>query len=156
MSLNTLLFYKNRITNLQMHGSTKAGPILIILLLVLAGYAATPSFGKTPNPEASVIDSHGNFVDRSRVGSSLTISKIFLNANDTVQEFTVIFEVRMNDVTQYLNLSGGVLPPSKAIHVTSSWMPEIPGEYQIRVFVVSNMTKPVLIETVPTSRFMVF
>jgi len=129
----------------------------ILTILLLTGFAASSSsFGKTPNPEASVIDSHGTFVDRSRTGSSLTISKIFHNANDTAQEFTVVFEVRMNDVTQYLNLSGGVVPPSKATHVTSSWMPAIPGEYQIRVFVVSNMTKPVLIETVATSRFMVF
>jgi hypothetical protein len=138
-----------------MYGSMRVGTILTILLLT--GFAATsPGFGKTPNPEASVIDSHSTFVDRSGTGSSLTISKIFLNANDTVQEFTVVFEVRMNGVTQYLNLSGGVLPPSKATHIAVSWVPAIPGEYQIRVFVVSNMTRPVLIETVATSQFIVF
>ena len=149
-SFSTRTFYHYHMP----HGSIRIVAVLTILLLT--GFAATSaSFGKIPNPEPWVSDLHGTFVDRSHVNSSLTISKIFHNPNETAQEFTVVFEVRMNDVTQYLNLSGGVLPPSKATHVTSSWMPIFPGEYQIRVLVVSNMTRPVLIETVATSRFIV-
>jgi len=130
--------------------------VAIMAILLFTGVATvSPSFGKTPNPEASVYGSDGKFVGNSRTGLPLTISKIFLNTEHGLQEFTVIFEVRKNDVTEYSNLSGGILPPAKATHVGVSWEPASPGEYQIRVFVVSNMTKPVLLENVATSRFIV-
>lgn len=128
---------------------------ILAILLVTAFTTTFPSSGKTPNPAATVYDSHGNFVEYSRAGSFLTISKTFLNTEDTPQEFTVIFEVRMNDVTQYMNFSGGVLPPSKSTRTSVTWDPAIPGEYQIRVLVVSNMTNPVILESVATSRFMI-
>ncbi|MGH9878982.1 MAG: sialidase family protein, partial [Nitrososphaerales archaeon] len=83
----------------------------------------------------------------------MLVSKWFWNNKDVAQEFTVIFDIRKEDVSVGIFLRAALADPRAQTTMFVSWTPDIPGEYQIRTFVVSNITKPEFLENVASARF---
>jgi hypothetical protein len=128
--------------------------ILAVLLLVIVFSTVPQSSGKFSRPV--VLSEQGGYsLQQSREGLPVIISKTFLNAKDIVQEFIVIFDIRKDDVSLTISLQAGVAQPVSQTTTSFSWMPEMPGEYQIRALVLSNLTIPEILENVLESRFSV-
>lgn len=127
---------------------------MALLLLVTVLSSVPHGFGKYQRPV--VLSEQGGYsLQQSREGLPVLISKTFLNIKDVVQEFIVIFDIRKDDVTLTISLQAGVAQPVSQTTTSFSWIPEMPGEYQIRALVLSNLTIPEILENVLESRFSV-
>jgi hypothetical protein len=110
----------------------------------------------TPVPPI-VYDIRGNIIQNSVVGHPVVIAKNFTNSNDKEMDYTFLVEVRdESGITQYLAWQKSNALPMSTREVGVSWTPEIATEYEIRTFVVSNMTNPQVIDFVETAKFSVF
>ncbi|MGH9876824.1 MAG: hypothetical protein ACRD5H_04245, partial [Nitrososphaerales archaeon] len=128
--------------------------LVISTILVFSILANTPdAFGKGRSSPSVTSKQYGYDLQQSREGIPLVVSKMFLNTMDVAQNITVVFDIRKDNVTMYLGWQEDVAIPSKITSASVSWTPQIAGEYQIRTLVISNMTKPEVLENVSVSSF---
>ncbi len=109
----------------------------------------------TPRPPM-FYDMAGNLIHNSTVGYPVMILTNFTNAKQVSQSVTFLFEVRdANGVTQYLAWQITTAPPMGTKSAGVSWISDEAGEYQIRMFVLSNLTNPQVLSPVETANFIV-
>lgn len=111
------------------------------------------SFGKGQSSPSVMSKEYGYFLQQSREGIPLLVSKMFWNMKDVNQNITVVIDIRKDDISMHLVWKGEVALPRAMTFVSVTWTPQVSGEYQIRAFVISNMTKPEVLEDVVESRF---
>jgi hypothetical protein len=123
-------------------------------LLVLASLAAIPSsYGKYLSP--AITSEHGYSLQQSRQGVPLTISKGIWNFEDRDEVISVIFDVRKDGISLHLTTKSNIVASKTQTFISSPWTPELPGEYEIRTLVVSNLTRPEMLEPLTRSEFKV-
>jgi hypothetical protein len=123
----------------------------ILVFSILVG--ASDTFGKGQSLPVVMSKQYGYGLQQSREGIPVLITKTFLNTEEIARNITVIFDIRIDDVTFYLALKDETALPRSGTDTLVSWTPQIAGEYQIRSFVVSNLTNPEILENVATNRF---
>lgn len=123
----------------------------ILVFSILAG--ASDAFGKGQSLPVIMSKQYGYGLQQSREGIPILISKTFWNTKDVAHNITVIFEIRKDDVSIYLAWQDEMALPRSETETSISWTPQIAGEYQIRAFVVSNMTNPEVLEDVASFKF---
>jgi hypothetical protein len=123
----------------------------ILVFSILAG--ASDAFGKGQSLPVVMSKQYGYGLQQSREGIPVLISKSFFNTKDITQNITVVFEMRMDDITMHLVWQEEVAHPKTMTIISVAWTPQIAGEYQIRAFVISNMTRPEVVENVVASTF---
>lgn len=95
----------------------------------------------TTTPTAPTLqDAAGQELDDVSAGQQVVLTTVVVNNVDESVPFTALIEVRdSNGVTVYLAWQTGVLNPSGQVEVGLSWIPENPGDYTIRTFIISDL-----------------
>ena len=109
----------------------------------------------TPRPPM-FYDMAGNRIHNSTLGYPVMILTDFTNAKLVSQSVTFLIEVRdENGVTQYLAWQITTAPTMGTKSAGISWISDKAGEYQIRTFVISNLTNPQVLSPVEAANFVV-
>lgn len=126
-----------------------AKPLFVAAILLIAFFSNVhPSFGKGQSSLSVTSEKYGYGVQQSRVGMPLLVSYTFLNVDYYPQNITVFFDIRSDDISMQLEWKDSVAHPFDRTFVSTSWIPSSPGEYQVRGFIVSNLTSPELLQEV--------
>jgi hypothetical protein len=97
-------------------------------------------------------DVTGKELDEVSSGQQVVLTTNVINNNAAPQPFVALLEVRDNNgVTIFLAWQTGTLPANDRTQVGLSWTPEDPGDYQVRTFVISDLTNPRVLSLVSTS-----
>lgn len=97
-------------------------------------------------------DVMGNLIDEVSADEQIIVSSTIMNNLDHDQPYTAIMEVRdSTGVTVFLAWQTGKLDASSASEVGLSWTPTAPGDYTIRVFVISDLLIPDVLSPVVES-----
>lgn len=131
--------------------------ILVLLATIPSSPLLEPAAGlsMTPRPP-EFFDSGGHLIQTATVGQPIMISMNFTNIRYEKIGITFLFEVR-NDIgiTQYLAWQSTTSLPQSTKSAGISWISDSAGDYQIRIFVVSNLTNPQVLSPVETANFVV-
>ncbi len=85
------------------------------------------------------------------IGTAKFITTTIVNGEDFEKPFAIIIEARdATGVTTYLQFQIGRLSAQATSDVGVSWLPEKPGKYELRAFVISNFTNPQILTDVRT------
>lgn len=108
-------------------------------------------------PEAPVLkDISGNEISEVTVGQQVILSSDIHNNSDFPTPFAGIVEVRDADgFTVYLQWQTGTLNPNDTVNIGLSFVPDAPGDYTVRVFVLSSIENPAILSPVQESTFTV-
>jgi hypothetical protein len=124
------------------------------MILVFPILTNTPdALGKGQSSPTVMSKQYGYGLLQSREGIPVLVSKMFLNREDVAQNITVIFDIRKDNISMQLDWKEEAAHPRDMTSVSVTWAPQIAGEYQILAFIISNMTKPEVLEDVAESRF---
>ena len=108
--------------------------------------------GSTTPSEPALVNVDGSSVTEITEGQQVVITTDVQNNQDQPRPATVIVEVRNSDgITAYLQWQTATIAANGEIQVGLSWIPEGAGDYEIRTFVVSNLTTPQVLSDVVTS-----
>jgi hypothetical protein len=84
-----------------------------------------------------------------RVGDQVVVDVELKNQDNAVQPYAAIIEIRDSDgITVSLNWMAGSINGKNLTNVGISWTPEEAEEYQIRTFVITNLTSPEILSMV--------
>jgi hypothetical protein len=109
------------------------------------------------NRVVDVFDTSGDYVDKISQGHQVILSSQIRGTVNEPQSFVAIFEVRdANGFTILLAWQSGIMSPDSITKVGVSWIPESSGDYQVRQFVLSNMTSPTVLQEVKTTNLLVY
>lgn len=127
-----------------------AAAMLVPAVAVLApAFALTypASFTSTP----ALHDLEGNDVSSVRAGRQAMLAMHVVNVEPRGMPFLAIIEVRdSDDITVHLGWTGGRAEPNSAHDLGWSWLPDRPGNYELRTFVVSELKSPRVLSAVET------
>jgi len=97
-------------------------------------------------------DVTGKKLTEVSAGQQVVLSTTVINKNDAPQPFVALVEVRdSSGVTVYLAWQTGTLSANGQTNVGLSWTPENSGSYEVRTFVISNLSTPTVLSKVSTS-----
>jgi hypothetical protein len=131
-----------------------AKPLFVAAIVLVVFFSNVhPSFGKGQSWLGITSEKYGYGVQQSRVGMPLLVSQAFLNTGYYPQNFTVVFDIRSQNVSLQLAWKSGVANPFDRTFVSTSWIPKSAGEYQVRAFILSNFTRPELLQDVSMFQF---
>ncbi len=100
-------------------------------------------------PPPTITDGEGNLLDVPTVGKQVTISRSFTANIESSRQFLALFEIRNSDgVSVYIAWQTGIIYPKDDVVVGVSWMPEEAGDYDVRTFLLSNLTQPEVLSVV--------
>jgi hypothetical protein len=89
-------------------------------------------------------------------GKQATLSSVITNDGDHSQQFVELVEVKdSSGVTVFLAWQSGALGPNSQTQIGVSWIPERPGDYNVRTFAISNFDNPQVLSQVSESDFKV-
>jgi hypothetical protein len=115
--------------------------------------------GVTENVSPSspeVKDFSGGDIDEVNVGQQVVLSTTIANNVDADQPFVALVEVRDSDeATIFLAWQTGILDSNDDAEVGLSFMPDKPGTYSIRTFVISSLSDPQILSAVEESELTV-
>jgi hypothetical protein len=94
-----------------------------------------------------IYDLSGNRIQTAIAGQPIVIPKNFTNSQGEEREITFLFEVRDEaGITVFLAWQTATVEPMNTKTASVSWATDIPGVYQARMFVISNLTNPQVLE----------
>jgi hypothetical protein len=127
--------------------STQKFPVNAVLGVECACESMTPTAPR-------LIDLGGLALSSAPAGQQVVVAINLDNDNAKDVPFVGIIEVRDEDgITTMLRWQTGVLGPNSGLDVAASWVPETPGNYEVRSFVVSNLSNPQILSEVVASMF---
>jgi hypothetical protein len=92
---------------------------------------------------------YDNLVNIPSMGSPVLVSVNISNNNAILQPFVIIMEIRdSNGMTINMQLLNGTLRSNDNIEVSTPWMPEFKGKYEIRSFAVTDLEAPDILSPV--------
>ena len=110
----------------------------------------------TSPSEPVVKDVSGGSVDDIVPGQQVVLSTTVQNNLDEDLPFVALIEVRdSSGITVFLAWQTGTLNADGRAEVGLSWTPDRSGDYQVRTFVVSNLSNPQVLSPVMTSNITV-
>jgi len=108
----------------------------LVLVLFQSAFAEV---GDVTVSEVEFKDPFGRSMDGPPGGTQLLLSATLTNNNTKPLPYVAFIELRNSDgVTIYLEFHKGVLDPGVPSNIASSWTPEKTGEYELRVFAISD------------------
>jgi hypothetical protein len=124
---------------------------------VIVGKESSAGTAENTTPsEPQVKDITGEDLDEIRAGQQVVLTTTVTNNLDEDLPFVALIEVRdSNGVTMYLAWQTGTLGPNGEIEVGLSFVPDEPGTYAIRTFVISDLSNPEILSIVEESEFTV-
>ncbi len=73
----------------------------------------------------------------------------FSSQLESDQAYVGIIEVRDSQgVTVYLALQSGIMGPGASSTIGSSWTAEVPSDYQVRTFAITDLQQPTVLSAV--------
>lgn len=118
--------------------------IAIVIAVSLVTLSMTPK-DKTDEDEEKVpvlvsdpvlLDSFGSPVTRVKVGERVVFQSEITNTQDVRQPFVYLVQVKnMQGVTIWLSWMRSELPPDDSLNAAQSWIPDVPGDYEVEVFI---------------------
>ena len=130
---------------------------LVLGALVFPSAPFATALSPTPVP-LSILDSEGNCVDTSSIksGSQIVLSRPYHNSRIVAQDFVILFEIRdSSGVSIQIAWQGGLAAAGAEKEVGVSWIAPDVGDYQVRTFVISNLTNPEVLTQVTTTNVFV-
>lgn len=113
---------------------------------------APASSNSTTPSKPALADVTGASITEVTSGQQVVLTTNVKNNDGTSRPFVAIVEVRDSDgITVMVQWQTGTLAPNGDAGVGISWVPESAGEYEIRTFVVSNLSNPQVLSPVVTS-----
>ena len=111
------------------------------------------AYESTITPTAPrLADLGGLTLSSARAGQQVVVAINLDSDNAKDVPFVGIIEVRNEDgITTTLRWQTGVLAPNSGLDIAASWVPETPGNYEVRSFVVSNLSNPQILSEVVES-----
>jgi hypothetical protein len=90
----------------------------------------------------------GSLDDPPGGGQRLLTATIANNSTQSLS-YAAFLDLRDSEgVTQYLEFHKGRLDPEASSDIASSWTPDRPGEYELRVFVISDFENPEILSQI--------
>ncbi len=103
----------------------------------------TPSTERAVASEPTLVNSFGEEISEIRVGEQLLVQSEVTNQQSNKQPFTYILQVNDADGrTVSLSWIAAELPSNESLKVAQSWLPLVPGNYSVEVFVWESLTDP--------------
>jgi hypothetical protein len=97
-------------------------------------------------------DPTGQVLDEISAGQQVVLTTSVRNNNASPQDFVALIEVRdSSGITIFLAWQTGTLNANGQTQVGLSWTPEVPGDYDVRTFVISDLNDPRVLSTVSES-----
>jgi hypothetical protein len=101
-------------------------------------------------------DVQGKTLSSVQQGQQVVLSTTVNNNENQETPFVAIVEVRdSNDVTTYLAWQTGTLNANGHAEVGLSWTPSQSGNYQVRTFILSDLSNPSILSAVQSSQITV-
>jgi hypothetical protein len=121
----------------------KFGFVMVIGVFDTAGvFLAKPELTASP-------DDSGEISAGQQVALSSTVRSPF----DTELTFVAILEIRdSNDITVFIGWQSGTLHRDSPAEIGMSWIPQDRGEYEARMFIVSDLQNPRVLSGVTSSQ----
>lgn len=89
-------------------------------------------------------------------GSQVGIGTVITSNSATVQPYVSLVQVRdFAGITVYIAWQSGTLIPGGSSTIGVSWVPEEPGEYEVRTFAISSFEEAAVISELATSKALV-
>ena len=130
---------------------------LITTFMLIVGMFTASSHESYANRGVDVLDTSGDYVDRISQGHQVILSSQIRGTVNEPRSFVAIFEIRdANGSTILLAWQSGIMSPDSITDIGVSWIPESSGNYQVRQFVLSNMTSPTVLQEVKTTNLLVY
>lgn len=102
-----------------------------------------PSTQRAPAAEPTLVNSFGEDVSQIFTGEQLLIQSEVTNEQNKKQPFTYIVQVKDSEgITVSLSWITVELQPNESLKVAQSWLPSIPGNYSVEIFVWEGLTNP--------------
>jgi hypothetical protein len=106
--------------------------------------------------EIDIVDQTGAILEDASIGSQILVQSTIANSQTKKQPFAYIVQIKdVNGVTVSLSWVSGELPPSEALSVAQSWIPEAKGEHVAEVFVWESIDTPTALSPVRTTTIIV-
>ena len=97
-------------------------------------------------------DIGGGGLDGPPSGRQMMLSANMTNNSVQPLFYIAFIELRNSDgVTLYLEFHKGRLDPDASSNIASSWTPDRPGEYELRVFAISDFESPEMLSETGTA-----
>ena len=134
--------------------------LIIFLIGVAISSTNSPAYSQEEGLEVNtysqgtprVKDTEGNILSSISVGQIIILSVANVNSGYDTQPCVAIMEVRNSrDVTVFLEFQFGTLEPLGRIETGISWTPSERGTYQLRTFLLSDLTEPEILSAIKTS-----
>lgn len=99
---------------------------------------------RAPAADPMLVNTFGENVSQIRTGEQLLIQSEVTNAQNRKQAFAYIVQVKDSEgLPVSLSWITAELPPSESLKAAQSWLPSIPGNYSVEVFVWESLADPV-------------
>ena len=131
--------------------------LALVLGSLVLPFASGAALSPTPVP-LSIRDSDGNLVDTSSImsGSQLVLSRSYHNSESFEREILMLFEIRdSSGISIQIAWQVGLVAAASDKEVGISWIAPDIGDYQIRTFVISNLTSPEVLSEVTATNITV-
>lgn len=116
----------------------------------VVGQGATPTSTTATAPALLNLD--GSSVTEVTTGQQVVVGTTVKNNDAQARPITVLIEVRDSDgITVLMSFQRATVAANGTIDVGTSWLPETPGQYQTRTFVVTSLDNPQALSGVVTS-----
>jgi hypothetical protein len=127
--------------------------ISVLALVLLTGLLANQAYAQgailRPAPEPHELT--GEHVDRLTVGHQVILTSDIRINTDVPTPYVIILEIRdSNGFSTFIGWRSGTVAGQGTVSYGMSWIPENTGLFQIRHYVVTNMTNPVVLEDLVT------
>ncbi|MCI0563901.1 MAG: hypothetical protein MN733_35960, partial [Nitrososphaera sp.] len=100
--------------------------------------------------------SNGTVLTNISTGQQIVLSTTLANENDEDIFFTGLIEIRNSQgVTQYLGSQNGMVVKKGFTAFGMAWMPDMPGTYQARIFLLTSLSNPEILSPVVTSELVI-
>lgn len=109
------------------------------------------------DPSVVVKDHNDNVITQTAIGTQVLIeATVNLDCNVTDEPLTAIVEVRNAEgMTTYLAWQIIPISSSQQIKLDSSWMPDKPGDYDVRFFSITCLHCPMILNHIVTYKITV-
>lgn len=115
--------------------------------------AMVPPLERVVTSEPELVDQTGQSVTNVVVGSPVMIQSKVVNAETKRQSMTYIVQIADKDgVTVSLSWVTAELPPKNFLTIAQSWIPDVPGEYTIEIFVWRSIDNPTALSPVRATK----
>jgi hypothetical protein len=108
--------------------------------------------GSTTPSKPALADITGGAINEVTAGQQVVLTTNIKNNDNQARPYVAIVEVRNADgITVMLQWQQGTMAANGNAGVGISWTPDVAGSYQVRTFVISNLSNPQVLSNVVTN-----